>query len=128
MRLGIVVNFLFFVLGSAVLIALHIAWDAHEALGGKVRNEIQGQLHHSGYALHLIAGCAFFGAFSPAEAISGPHIAFALLWIVLLQSLLLFEFLRSNTSKKRESFSWSRKAAIPTSVFFVWWAWAGATP
>lgn len=126
LRLGIRVNTIFLVLGIAVAAMMHISLFPPGEKLAAVRDEFAAQRVHAGYALFLIAGCAFFGAFPFRIVVSRVHVPFAFAWLFILSALLLIEMTSSHVRSAIRPFTTSRKFAIAAAAAFNWWAWIGA--
>jgi hypothetical protein len=126
LRLGISVNTLFLLLGIGVVAMMDISLFPPGKKLAAVTDEFKAQRAHAGYALFLVAGCAFFGAFSVKVVVSRLHVPFALAWLFILAALLLIEMTASHVRQVPKPFTMSRKLAIAAAAAFIWWAWIGA--
>lgn len=126
LQLGVAVNIVFILAGLLVLILVRIAHLPTQEIKQSVKAEARSQLVHTGYALHLAAGCAFFGALSLAELGLIQHVAFALTWLLALVMLLLFEFIFAKILGSANDFSLPRIVSIPMAIVFICWVCSGA--
>lgn len=124
-RVGIIVNLLFLLAGSAVIILIIMAIENEKDLRTSVRVEVMSQLVHSGYSLYLVAGSAFAGACTFSD-ICTTKSAFIVVWLIVLLTLLLFEFARARFKPPKTKFSITRKLTLPIGVVAIWWVWTGA--
>jgi hypothetical protein len=126
LRLGLLVNIVFLLLGCLVVIMMIIALETQVEIRDRVKQEFVTQLVHSGYSLYLIAGSAFFGAYAFSDAMSKQFVPFALSWLLWLSLLLLIEFVRVRLKPPKSKFSLSRKLALLLALSFNYWVWVGA--
>jgi hypothetical protein len=126
LRVGVAVNIIFILVGLAVLLLVRIAHLQREEIGQSVKAEARGQLSNAGYALHLAAGCAFFGALTLTELVLVEHVAFALTWLLALVVLLLAEFVLAKIRGPSKEFSFARGMSILMAIVFICWVCSGA--
>ena len=87
LRLGVLVNIVFLLLGCILVILMIIALESQPEIRDKVRKEVVAQLVHSGYSLYLIAGSAYFGAMTFSDDKFKSYL-FAVSWCFCLLGLL----------------------------------------
>ncbi|MNJ42255.1 hypothetical protein D3C77_372160 [compost metagenome] len=109
------------------MVLMHVALAAQTQIRDRVKQEVVTQLVHSGYALYLVAGCAYFGAYAFSGIASKEHAPFGLIWLLLLTSLLLLEFIKARLDPPKNTFSFSRRLSIPTALLFIYWVSVGAS-
>lgn len=125
-RLGVIVNYIFFVLGIVVLMICSLAWTPREDVRDKLAQEIGQQARSFGYASFLIAGCAFFGAVTLTYQNMSNHWLFLMLWIIFFFIILLLEVVNGKMAKAPSTKLRPVQCfAFVTSLIANYWIWTG---